>query len=214
MIITIVSDAQSWKNEYIPELIRAWEAQKHDVRWVHQAEAIGPGELAFILGFFEIIPQEALARNRHNLVVHESRLPSGRGWSPMTWQILEGSDRIPLTLFEAVEKVDAGRVYMRSEAPLEGHELLPEVREKTIREMLRLCREFVERYPAIIAQGKPQAGEPTYYSRRKAADSRLDPRKSIEEQFNLLRAVDNESYPAFFELKGHAYLLKIEKKKT
>src|SRR6185295_4164814 len=106
----------------------------------------------------------------------------------------------------------SGPVYLRAQVPLDGHELLDEVREKTIREMLHLCLAFVKHYPSIIKQGKPQSGEPTYYLRRKAADSRLDPKKTIEEQFNLLRTVDNKDYPAFFELEGHTYLLKIEKK--
>jgi methionyl-tRNA formyltransferase len=30
--------------------------------------------------------------------VHESALPQGQGWSPMTWQILEGASPIPVTL--------------------------------------------------------------------------------------------------------------------
>jgi len=41
-------------------------------------------------------------------------------------------------------------------------------------------------------------------------DSRLDIDRSIKEQFNLLRVVGNEEYPAFFEINGHKYLLKIE----
>ncbi len=212
MDITIVSDADSWKNVYIPVLIRDLEAQKHRVRWVHEAKSIPQGELAFILGFFQIIQPAYLAKSKHNLVVHESELPKGRGWSPMTWQVLEGKDRIHLTLFEAIEKVDAGKIYLRGQVPLQGHELLNEIREKTIQEMLRLCREFVKQYPDIIARGQAQEGTPTFYPRRKAADSRLDPAKSIQEQFNQLRVVDNESYPAFFEHQGHTYTLKIEKK--
>ena len=42
------------------------------------------------------------------------------------------------------------------------------------------------------------------------SDSRLDPDDTIAQQFNLLRVVDNERYPAFFELLGRRYILKIE----
>ena len=35
--------------------------------------------------------------------------------------------------------------------------------------------------------------------------------KTIKEQFNLLRVVDNEKYPAFFDYSGTRYLLKIYK---
>ena len=32
----------------------------------------------------------ALHLNTHNLVVHESDLPFGKGMSPFTWQVVEG----------------------------------------------------------------------------------------------------------------------------
>jgi sialic acid synthase SpsE len=39
----------------------------------------------------------------------------------------------------------------------------------------------------------------------------LDIDKTIQEQFNLLRIVDNEKYPAFFDFADHRYVLRIEK---
>ena len=47
--------------------------------------------------------------------------------------------------------------------------------------------------------------------RRTPADSRLDPDKSIAEQFELLRVVDNQRYPAFFDHRGRRYRITIEK---
>ena len=54
-----------------------------------------------------------------------------------------------------------------------------------------------------------QQGKGTYYRKRKTEDSALDIDKTIREQFNLLRVVDNNHYPAFFELNGQKYTLKI-----
>ena len=68
---------------------------------------------------------------------------------------------------------------------------------------------FIERYPNI--SGKKQIGTSTFYCRRKKSDSKLDVNQSILSQFDLLRVVDNNQYPAFFELKGHTYKLSIEK---
>ena len=45
----------------------------------------------------------------------------------------------------------------------------------------------------------------------KSEDSLLDFNKTITEQFNLLRVVDNDKYPAFFENQGEKYFLKITK---
>jgi methionyl-tRNA formyltransferase len=131
----------------------------------------------------------------------------------VTWQVIEGASEIPLTLFEAVEKVDAGKVYRRGKVPLAGDELLPEIQEKVAGEMVRLCEEFIAGYPATLKKATDQSGASSYYRWRKPEDSRLDPKKSLAEQFNLLRTVDNEAYPAFFDYRGSTYVLKIEKKR-
>jgi methionyl-tRNA formyltransferase len=75
---------------------------------------------------------------------------------------------------------------------------------------ISMCQDFVDNYPQVVQSATQQTGESTYYSRRIPSDSRLDPEKTITEQFNLLRVVDNERYPAFFELYGRRYLLTIE----
>ena len=48
--------------------------------------------------------------------------------------------------------------------------------------------------------------------RRSKKDSELNPKKSILENFNLLRVCDNENYPAFFKYKNEIFYLKIFKK--
>lgn len=60
-------------------------------------------------------------------------------------------------------------------------------------------------------QAIEQQGETSYWPRRTPEDSKLDPEKSLQDQFNLLRIVDNERYPAYFELNGQRYLIKIFK---
>jgi len=76
---------------------------------------------------------------------------------------------------------------------------------------LRLCKDFVRRFPGILADARPQVGRPTFYARRQPEDSKLDPELPIREQFNLLRIVSNEQYPAYFHLNGQKYILRIEK---
>ncbi len=213
MKVTFLSDNGSWKNQAIAGLAKKLRQRGHRVVCLHETERVRQGDILFILGFFKIVPPGVLKRNKTNLVVHESALPKGRGWSPVTWLILEGAKEIPLTLFEAAEKVDAGSVYLRDKVKLKGDELLPEIRAKVAAAMMSLCEKFVRAYPAILKKGSAQHGQASYYPRRKAEDSRLDPRKPIAAQFNLLRTADNESYPAFFTHQGSTYILKIEKKK-
>ena len=129
----------------------------------------------------------------------------------MTWQILEGKSEIPICLIEAASDVDAGSIFERSVMQLEGHELSHELRHLQGKKTIELCLNFCHRDSP--PQGRHQEGEPSYYSRRKSEDSRLDMQKTLEEQFQLLRVVDNERYPAFFEHAGHRYKIQIEKVK-
>ncbi|WFS61218.1 formyltransferase family protein [Pseudodesulfovibrio thermohalotolerans] len=211
MEIQIVTTKSSWLNDYIETLVQKLGALGHDVRLLHDVYQITACDIAFYLSCNQLVPKDILSKNSHNLVVHASCLPKGRGWSPMTWQILEGENTIPITLFEAEEHVDSGQIYLQKLLEFEGHELIDELREALALMTIELCEEFVVDYHDIVANAKQQVGEPTYYPRRVASDSRLDPNETIAAQFNLLRVVDNESYPAYFELNGHKYTIKINK---
>lgn len=59
----------------------------------------------------------------------------------------------------------------------------------------------------------PQEGTSTWNRRRRLEDSELDINKSILEQINLLRIVDNKLYPAYFHYKGEKFILQIDKAK-
>ena len=181
------------------------------VNWVHNINELLDEDIVFYLSCGQLTPKEVLNRHKHNLVVHESGLPKGRGWSPLTWQILEGENEIPLTLFEAQVDVDSGPIYLQSKMHFQGNELVQELREKQAMNTVHLCLEFIRRYPEVTQQARQQQGEPTFYPKRGPKDSWIDPDKTIREQFNLLRVVDNDRYPAWFEMGGQKYVLKIEK---
>ena len=209
--VAVVSDRASWLNGFIPKLIAEFLGRGLGVRWMHTPADLLEETIVFYLGCGQLVPGEVLARHRHNLVVHESDLPKGRGWSPLSWQILEGRNEVPITLFEAWESVDSGPVYLQKTMSFTGHELVDELRAQQGALTLQLCLEFVDRYPEPVQVAREQEGEPTFYPKRGPQDSELDPDKTIREQFNLLRVVDNERYPAWFELEGQRYVVKVEK---
>lgn len=178
-------------------------------RRVQSHSELEGGDILILLGCETILPSRLRAKYRHSLVVHESDLPHGKGWSPMTWQVLEGKNRIPVRLIEAVDKVDSGVIHGETEIELEGHELVEELRVKQAMATRNLIVDFVSRYPNLSP--KEQSGVESFYPRRTAADSELDVDRTIREQFNLLRVVDNDRYPAFFRINGKKYVLRIEK---
>jgi methionyl-tRNA formyltransferase len=207
-ITLLIDNPRSWFVPYGAELGRQLIARGHNAFSTVDPQQIACGDIAFFLSCEQIIKKKLRDRNVHNIVIHASALPKGKGWSPLTWQILEGKNEIPITLFEATDKLDAGDVYARATVHLEGHELIDEIREKEGDAIVALALQFVDTYPRI---GMPQEGEDTIYARRTPGDSELDPRKSLEEQFNLLRVIDNDRYPGFFKHKNRVYILRIYK---
>lgn len=209
-ITVLVDRPLSWYNKYLESLTHDLVSAGHQVRLIRDySELDEGGDFAFFLSCGKIVPVDYLRFHRHNIVVHASALPHGKGFAPLSWQVLEGKNRIPVTLFEAVESVDAGPYYLRDEVVLEGHELLEEIHAIEGETINRMIVQFVNQYEQM--RPLPQVGDSSFYRRRTPADSQLDPSQSIDQQFNLLRIVDNEQYPAFFEKNGHRYLVKITK---
>lgn len=207
--ISLLSDEDSWINPFLSGWVTELRKAGHAVEWIHSAQALVPGDIAFLLSYSRIVPPALLRLNAQNLVVHESDLPRGRGWSPLSWQVLEGADRIPVTLLEAAEGVDSGPIYSQATIQLRGNELVDELRAAQAAATLALCTEFISRHPFVLADAREQSGTPTYYPRRGPADSRLDPDKTLREQFQLLRIADFERYPAHFEIAGRRFSVRI-----
>ncbi len=207
--LSVVVDNPSWILPVAERLVAKLNGSGDDAALCRGHAEVRDGVAAFYLGCTHMTPPHVLACNRRNLVVHESDLPQGRGFSPLTWQILEGRAEVPVCLLEADREADSGPVIYRETIRFAGHELIGEMRGRLGDTTVGLCRRFLSE-PSPPA-GVPQAGAPTFYSRRKPRDSRIDPRRSIADQFDLLRVVDTERYPAFFEWLGHRYKLTIEK---
>jgi len=169
-------------------------------------------DIIYILSYHKIIPMDQLNENSHNIIIHASALPKGKGWTPMFWQVLEGKNDIPFTMFEASSSVDGGDIYMQDTLHLTGYELNDELREKQASFIIDMCLRFANDYKSIKTAQK-QSGAESFYAKRRAEDSQLDVNKTIKEQFNLLRIVSNDDYPAFFEIDGHRYIIKIEEAK-
>jgi UDP-2,4-diacetamido-2,4,6-trideoxy-beta-L-altropyranose hydrolase len=207
--ITLLSDRASWLNVWLPELVGELWQRGHAVRWIHSPSALCPGDVCLLLSCGRLLNPAQLSLHRYNLVVHESALPKGQGWSPMTWQILQGASSIPITLFEAVADLDAGPIHLQQQITLQGHELVDEWRSLQARATIDLCLTWFDHYKDIVSAVQPQQGEATHFRRRKPVDSVIDPTLSLTDQFNLLRIVDNSKYPAHFWINGRKYTITI-----
>jgi methionyl-tRNA formyltransferase len=192
------------------KVVRTWmkERKRHDIRLISRLAQARGGDALIMVACHEIAKQGILERYRRNYVTHASDLPAGRGWSPAVWTVLSGKKFLTLSLIEAAEPVDSGRIYAKFRTSLKKNDLCKDVNEK-LGNLLKRCLDVVIDSPARIA--RKQKGSVTYHRKRTPEDSRLNPEQSIASQFDLLRICDPDRYPAFFDLHGQRYILSLRK---
>jgi methionyl-tRNA formyltransferase len=165
------------------------------------------GEFLILISVSEVFPPALIARYEHALVVHGSDLPNGRGWSPIVWQLISGQQDFTLSLIEATDPVDSGRIWNKINFQILPNALFSEIQNAIAENTIKLISDLIDNHNSVSPQ--EQLGEITYYKRRTPADSELDPSKSIEENFDLIRVSDPVRYPAFFELRGKRFRVQI-----
>lgn len=202
----IVNNKHSWIIPYIKTYIRKSE---HSIKLFYDYNEVPFGKISFFLSCEKIIPAKILMRSIHNLIVHESDLPKGRGWSPLTWQVLEGKNDIITTLFEASENFDEGLFYYKDVIRLNGTELINEIRDKQFNATINLIEKFIINYPNNLSH--EQIGVPSYYNRRTPIDSEIPFDSRISDIFNNFRVADNIRYPIYFIHNGSKYIIHVFK---
>ncbi|SFM98391.1 methionyl-tRNA formyltransferase [Formivibrio citricus] len=192
-------------------LLESWRARQaaHDIAILGHSSQLRGGDFLFLVSCQEIIRAEIRNRYRYALVLHASPLPQGRGMSPHIWQVLEGKREITLTMLNAEDALDSGDIWVQQVFCLEGHELADEINAKLFDCEIALMDWALENCES--SSPRTQSGEGSFYRRRTPEDSRIDPEKSLADQFNLLRVADPERYPAFFDWQGHRYHIVLKK---
>jgi methionyl-tRNA formyltransferase len=195
--------------------LRPWVAKwisahgENEVAVIDRLAAANGGDALVLLACHEIAAPAVRERYDRTYVTHASDLPQGRGWSPLVWGVLQGRSEIVLSLMEAADPVDSGRIYQKFRCPIEKTDLWDELNSKLAKLTLEAL-DFLVSHPS--AEPIPQSGEPTWLRRRGPEDSRLDPDASIASQFDLLRVCDPQRFPAFFDLFGERFEIILRKK--
>ena len=210
MIINILCDNKhSWFWKYKEDLINELLEKDFQINLCNHEDDLIPADIAAFISCIRLVSSEGLSKSKSNIVCHPSDLPSGKGSSPIAWEIIGGNNELTFTLFEAIEGVDSGQVYSKKKVNLIGDELNDEIKKIQAEITFAMIIDYIKSYPNY--ESYPQSGKESFYKRRTPADCELDINKSIKEQFDLLRTVDNENYPAFFNFRDNKYILKIKK---
>jgi methionyl-tRNA formyltransferase len=88
-----------------------------------------------------------------------------------------------------------------------------EINQKLFSAEIELMDFAIQHFGRIVPKPQPEE-HATYYRRRTADDSRIDPSRPLIESLPLLRVADPVRYPAFFEHQGHTYEVVLRKRPT
>jgi methionyl-tRNA formyltransferase len=183
----------------------------HEISLVRSKVDLIGGDILFLVSCSEIIQAVDREKYKSCLLLHASDLPRGRGWSPYVWEIINGSEQITVSLLEAEDEIDSGRVWKKITTSIPKHALWNEINEILFSAEIDLIDVAVNSFNEIEPQTQSLDISPTYYLRRRPEDSRLNSEMSIAEQFDSIRVCDPLRYPAYFEMYGQRFKLTIEK---
>lgn len=166
------------------------------------------GDFLFLVSCHQIIRKPTRDLFRYTLVLHASALPNRRGMSPHIWTVLAGESKITLSMLNAEDQLDSGDIWHQIDINLSGQEIFSEINDKLFSAELEMLTWAIQNCESSLP--RPQVGVPSFCRKRTPEDSRIDPQKSIAEQFDLLRVADPERYPAFFEQHGRKFRIRID----
>ncbi len=198
-------------NFFIEQWMEKYILLGHEVNIFRYKKDLPGGDLLFLISCSEVIDITVRERYKKSLVIHASDLPDGRGWSPHVWQVIEGKDRITVSLLEAKDKVDSGDIWHKEMVSIPKTALYDEINEVIFCAEMSLMDFAVKNFMTVEPKKQASSDNCRYYSKRSPKDSELNPNSSITDQFNLIRTCDPNRFPAFFILDGVKYKLTLEK---
>jgi methionyl-tRNA formyltransferase len=202
------------KNHPAYPFLKKWQIEnsnQHEIALVTNMEELPGGDFLFLISSSEILANDSKDLYSNCLILHASKLPKGRGWSPYIWELIGGAKFITISLIEASLPIDSGKIWLQSKISIDKSFIFDEINSALVTAELKLINHALDHYRNIIPKNQDETIMSSYYPRRTPLDSQIDPNLSIASQFDLIRVCDPHRYPAFFFIHGHKYKITIEK---
>ena len=208
-ISILCSDVNHPVNGYLNEWIKKNSTQ-HDIDLIRKKAELSSGKVLFLISCSEIILEQDRNKYDQVLVLHASDLPRGRGWSPHVWDIVNGAEHITLSLLEASDKVDSGRIWSQKRINVPKDALWDEVNDLLFTAEMEMMSFAVNEYDMVVPY-EQNSEDATYFRKRTPLDSLINVDQSIASQFDKIRICDPNRFPAYIEYLGFKYKIVMEK---
>jgi methionyl-tRNA formyltransferase len=157
---------------------------------VGRLSAIKPSYVFFPHWSF-IIPPAIYIRFRC-VIFHMTDVPFGRGGTPLQNLIVRGMSETKVSALRCGPILDGGPVYLKRPLSLFG------TAEDIYLRAARLVEEMILEIITKHLKPAPQRGKPTYFVRRKPAQSNIHTVSRLNALFDHIRMLDAEGYPKAF----------------
>ena len=157
------------------------------------------------MGWQRLIPKYVLDRFSYGVYGFHGNcgyLPFGRGRSPLNWSIIQGDTRFNLNLFRYDEKADSPNVFATEMFSITSHD---DIRTAQYKNMIcsknliqKLLKAYEEKNIVIRTESKDFD---SWYSKRTAADGKIDFKGRTRDIYNLIRGV-TAPFPGAFAMCG------------
>ncbi|MCY4018846.1 MAG: methionyl-tRNA formyltransferase [Chloroflexi bacterium] len=205
-----------WEPRYFAETNRLVLEHGHEfkeARYVGQAKwdgfwANGAVDLILMVSWRYLVPASVFQRARLGAYVfHDSLLPKYRGFAPTVWAIRNGEKELGVTLFEAVEDVDAGDIVDQRPVAIGDCDFVADVLKRVTSAYLDIVRDNFSSLLSGNFEKRPQNHEEaTYTCKWTPEDGLIDWNDTSRAVFDLIRAT-SQPYPGAFTYLNNRKLM-------
>lgn len=164
------------------------------------------------IGYPKLIDQSILSLVDTALNVHPTLLPKYKG-AHSGWYILaNGEKESGVTIHELDETLDGGDIVMQEKFEIGPFDnilsLYEKSRELESRMLVKVLQKIIKG-EQLVKRKQDKIEETLYIKLRTPEDSEVDPKHSLIDLINPIRACHPELYPAFFKYKGKKVFIKL-----
>lgn len=142
--------------------------------------------------------------------IHPALLPEYKGYHTEPFIVMNNESEHGITAHYLTEDLDAGDIILQVKFPINSFSTVKSIKKQVENLMPGFFSSLLQHINANPIESYPQTGVTKIVApKRTPDDSLIDATKSLEELYNIIRASDPESFPAFFIKEGERVYIKL-----
>ena len=161
-------------------------------------------DICFVMGWYHIISESLIQKVSGGFIgIHNSMLPSHRGFAPVVWAMISGESRTGFSVFAFDAGIDTGDVWYQDIVEIETDDYIADVLDKIDKKVgLFFEKHYLKLLSGELKPHKQVVEGISYGARRTEEDGCIVWSKDNSEIYNFIKA-QSKPYPgAFTTYKG------------